>query len=374
MRIGFVIDDGLDRPDGVQQYVLTLGKWLTAKGHEVHYLAGETKRSDVPNLHSLSRNVTVKFNKNRATIPVSIKKKSINQLLDSKFDILHVQMPYSPILSGYIIKHAPSQTVIFGSFHIAPYSFFEYQMNKLFSITLKSSLTKFHTIISVSSAAQDFAEAILKKRTPIIPNMVDIAKYNNYAVKRPKNIVKVVFLGRLVHRKGAKQLLNALDLLNRSKKLINVKVLIGGTGPLLKKLQQYVKSCNLGDVVRFSGFIEEENKAKYLNSADIAVFPSLGGESFGIILIEAMAARSGLVLGGDNPGYRTVLDNPEMIVHPNHIGIFAEELYKYIIDPALRKKLHSQQQKIVKIYDVNVVGEKIEKLYSQALHSTQAMR
>ena len=65
MKIGFVLDDSLDKSDGVQQYVLTLGHWLHSQGHEVHYLVGQTERTDIQNVHSLSKNVRAKFNQNR---------------------------------------------------------------------------------------------------------------------------------------------------------------------------------------------------------------------------------------------------------------------------------------------------------------------
>src|SRR3989344_1271873 len=99
MKIGFVLDDGFDRLDGVQQYMLTYGQWLTKEGHEVHYLVGETTHSIIPNLHSLSRNLKVRFNKNRSSIPLKIYKNAIKKLLsEEKFDVLHIQMPYSPML------------------------------------------------------------------------------------------------------------------------------------------------------------------------------------------------------------------------------------------------------------------------------------
>lgn len=70
MKIGFVLDDGLDSPDGVQQYILTLGTWLEKQGHEVHFLVGQTERTDISNVHVLARNIGVRFNHNRLTIPL----------------------------------------------------------------------------------------------------------------------------------------------------------------------------------------------------------------------------------------------------------------------------------------------------------------
>src|ERR1700712_493953 len=98
MKVGFVIDDTLDKPDGVQQYVLTVGRWLAQNGHQVHYLCGETKRGDIPNVHSLTKNAHVRFNGNQLSVPKPANAAKIRQLLDTQqFDVLHIQMPYSPL-------------------------------------------------------------------------------------------------------------------------------------------------------------------------------------------------------------------------------------------------------------------------------------
>lgn len=98
MKIAYVLDDRLDKPDGVQQYVRDMSGWMRDKGHEVHYLVGNSPGATESNLHNLSRTVGVRFNKNRMRIPLPASKRAIKQLLDDeRFDVLHVQMPYSPL-------------------------------------------------------------------------------------------------------------------------------------------------------------------------------------------------------------------------------------------------------------------------------------
>src|SRR5487761_1271885 len=97
LKIGLVVDDTIDKPDGVQQYVLALGKWFTEQGHEVHYIVGESHRADLPNVHSIARNVAVTFNGNRLTIPLPVPRRKIRNLLDQlNLDVIHVQSPHSP--------------------------------------------------------------------------------------------------------------------------------------------------------------------------------------------------------------------------------------------------------------------------------------
>src|SRR6478735_2430619 len=159
MKIGFVFDDTLDKPDGIQQYMLALKDWLVGQNHEVHFLVGETERTDIPHVHSLSRNFKVSFNGNHLSIPFGGSKRKIKALLQhEKFDVLHVQVPYHPLLAGKIIRNAAPQTVVFGTFHVAPYSSLVTLGAKLLGVWSKPSLKRFNTIVSVSDAAVVFAK------------------------------------------------------------------------------------------------------------------------------------------------------------------------------------------------------------------------
>ena len=110
LKVGLVLDDSLDRNDGVQQYVRALGGWLADQGHTVHYLAGQS-RADGKTVHSLSRNVNVRFNGNRLSMPLPANAGPIKALLaKEKYDVLHVQMPYSPLMAGKVISNAGPDT------------------------------------------------------------------------------------------------------------------------------------------------------------------------------------------------------------------------------------------------------------------------
>jgi phosphatidylinositol alpha-mannosyltransferase len=126
VKIGFVFDDSLDSYDGVAQYVKNLGGWLSEQGHEVRYLVGETKMLfwEGGKVYSMSKNIKVSFNGNQARIPYKASKKRIKEILrDEQFDILHVQIPYSPLMSQKIINVADNKSAIIGTFHVAPGDF-----------------------------------------------------------------------------------------------------------------------------------------------------------------------------------------------------------------------------------------------------------
>lgn len=117
-------------------------------------------------------------------------------------------------------------------------------------------------------------------------------------------------------------------------------------------------------MVEFKGYITETEKADYLASADVAVFPSLGGESFGIVLIEAMAARAKVVIGGNNAGYANVLAPvPGALFDPRDAQGLAKLITQLHSDKQLAQELHTQQQAMVKQYDVAVVGKKLLSWY-----------
>src|SRR3990167_10900403 len=146
LSVGFLYDDSLDRPDGVSQYVKTLGAWLSGQGHQVVYLVGETKLKQWAGgpVFSLSRNLSVNFNGNQVNTPLLASPKGINQVLaEHQLDVLHVQMPYSPLLAGRVINRADPQTAIVGTFHIYPAGLMARVGSRLLKLVCSGSLARF---------------------------------------------------------------------------------------------------------------------------------------------------------------------------------------------------------------------------------------
>lgn len=373
LKIGLLCDDSLDKTDGVQQYVLTLGAWLSAAGHEVHYLTSTTERTDIRHMHSLSKNISVRFNSNRNNMPLPASPRRIKAFMNKQqFDVVHIQMPYSPLLGGQVIRAAGPRTAVVGTFHVFPHSSLMAVGTKALGYAVHFQLKRFNRIISVSEAAETFARQTFGIDSLVIPNMVDVARFTPVkTVKSRENSVKIVFLGRLVERKGALQLVRAIEFLRRNyKTIVPYEVVIGGKGPLFETLDEYVKTHDLQDIVQFTGFVAEADKTAFLAEADLAVFPSTGGESFGISLIEAMAASRGAVIAGDNPGYRTVMKGSKrQLVDPNDIPAFAHLLASYIDNPKQRQVAHAWQLKHVKQFDTDVVAPQIIVEYERALHA-----
>jgi phosphatidylinositol alpha-mannosyltransferase len=367
LKIGFVFDDSLDKPDGVQQYILALGSWFAAQGHEVHYLVGETKRTDIANLHSLSHNMNVKFNGNRMSMPLPANKQRIRELLNQeKFDVLHVQMPYSPFLGARIIKAAPKTTAIIGTFHIMPQTGLVRLATYMLGAWLRTTLRRFDKVFAVSMAAQGFASKVFKlPDVSVLPNVVDVRRFADVKSfeKYTDNTPTIMFLGRLVERKGCNILLEAVTIL-KSQTDISFRVVVCGKGELLPELKEYVAKHELEKYVEFTGFVEEADKPRYLKSADITVFPSNGGESFGIVLIEAMAATRPVVLAGDNDGYRSVMsERPELLFESRNSKALADLLAKYLQDKQAAQAAAAWQTQHVRQFDTATVGMQLIDTY-----------
>lgn len=375
LKIGIILDTSLDPPDGVQQYVTSIGEWLRAHGHDVHYLVGQTERNDLSNIHSLVKNISVRFNGNRTTIPLWGSTKVLRKFLrEQRFDVLHVQTPHHPLFAQRVIMAADPKTPIVATFHILPEGKLPVIGNYLLGLWLRPSLKRIDRFLPVSPAAQTFMKQTFHVDGSVVPNVFDYMLFHKAKPleKYENGTLTILFLGRLVPRKGCRYLLEAVERLDRDA-LPKFRVIICGKGPLLGELQGYTRTHNLDDVVEFAGFVSEEDKPRYYASADIAVFPSTGGESFGIVLIEAMASGNAAVLAGNNPGYASVLEpQPELLFTPSDTQELARKLSYYLKDAAARQTMAAWGAAYSSQFDVEIVGPKLVALYRELLKNKQS--
>ncbi|MEK7594891.1 MAG: glycosyltransferase family 4 protein [Patescibacteria group bacterium] len=372
LRVGLVLDDGLDSPDGVQQYVLAMGEWLRDQGHEVLYLAGQTSRTDIEGVHSLSRNISVKSNGNYLTVPLPTSRKKLrNFLAEHQLDVLHVQTPYSPFMAGRLVQEASAQTAVVGTFHILPNSYLISLGTQLLGRWSRRSLRRFDKMLSVSPAAQVFARDKFGVESSVLPNVIDYERFRlaKPLVKYNDSTLTILFLGRLVPRKGCHLLLEAVsELVNNHENLPAFRVVICGKGPLLHNLKRFVDERGLNDIVEFTGFVSEVDKPHYYAAANISAFPSSGGESFGIVLLEAMASGNSVVLAGDNAGYRSVMhEQPDLLFAPKDKLALADKLALYLNDATKHQAMSQWGARYTADFDVNKVGSKLVEIYREAL-------
>ena len=258
LKVALVFDDTLDSSDGVAQYVKTVGAWLAGQGHEVCYLVGETKMTKWSGgrVYSLSRNVTVKFNGNKLSIPARANTQKIAEILaKEKFDVLHVQTPFSPFMAGQIIKRAGPAAVV-STFHILPSGALSSLGSRLLRLVTKQGLKRFDEASAVSPAAIEFARQAYGLNCQLIPNTIDVASFRSRF--GPQN-GRIVFLGRLVKRKGCGLLIKAFAQIHQQ--FPEARLVIGGRGSMLDEFKRLAKRLGLDRKVEFVGYVSEGRKS-----------------------------------------------------------------------------------------------------------------
>jgi phosphatidylinositol alpha-mannosyltransferase len=368
LRIGLVIDDGLDRPDGVQQIVLTLGRRLAALGHEVHYLTSSTERTDLPHLHVLGRTLAVRFNGNRLGTPLPASRAAVRRLLaEVPFDVLHVTMPYSPVLAGRVVSAAHPRTAVVGSFVIYPQDAATRWGIRALGLAERRRLRRFDAISALSAAAQESVREAYGREVPVIGGPVELADAPaGGAPRSDADPVRIVFLGRLVERKGPRELLAAVAAMPPTARPWTLT--LAGRGPLLADLRDRARAAGIADRVDFPGFVAEEDKAALLAGADVVALPSTGGESFGMSVVEALADAGGVVLAGDNPGYRTPMTGLEdQLVDPRDTAAFAATLARWVDDPDARRAAQGPQRAAAQRFEAGEITRQTLAWYERAL-------
>ena len=377
LTIGFVFDDTLDALDGVQQHIITIGTELVRRGHDVHYLVGETHHSPVPQTVSLARNVMVSFNGNRMRIPLPVCKREIRAALaHNNYDILHIQAPYSPLVGGRVLVCAPQSTGVVATYHIAPIDRRACYGGRALGLVNAHSHRRVDEVIAVSQVAAQYAQFTAHTHGTIIANPVNVEKFATAAHRATRDAAHphIVFLGRLVPRKGAQLLLDALDYGERHGMFPRpgLHVTIAGDGPLMDDCVQ--RAARLRTPVQFVGTVDE-GKADLLASADVAVFPAIGGETFGIVLPEAIASGAGVTLAGDNPGYRWTMRGDEdalFSVGPDHARVLAERITRALTDAPWARRLHAREEALLDRYNVQAVTDEVEQVYARAIADRRA--
>lgn len=366
LRVALVYDDSLDHVGGIPQYLTVLARALTRSGHDVSLLVGETRRSEVGGcpVRSLARNVTVRFNGNVLRMPLLADARAIRRAA-SEFDVMHVQVPYSPIMAGRLIRNLPESTALIGTFHVAAEHLVPRVGARLLAGATPVTRRRFDDMICVSRHAAAFAQATYGIDGPhIVPNMVELAAFANPAL-RPPQAPTVVSLGALVPRKGPLALVEAIALVKEE--IPSVRLILGGDGPLRDRARRLILRRGLTESVELLGAVPEIRKAALLRDAHVACFPSRYGESFGVVLLEAMATNGPAVLAGDNGGYAEVLSSvPDALCAPEPVPL-SRALLRLLRSDTERARLIRQQQQLVRRYDADDVGRQISEIYVAAL-------
>jgi phosphatidylinositol alpha-mannosyltransferase len=371
MKIGLVCPYNVARGGGVQELVFAYQAELRRRGHNAIIITPEPREKTedcVSRQHMVFLGNGAEFaNPLHTTGQVSA---GLNEAIDEvlqkyKFDILHFHEPGVPVLSRQILSR--SKTVNIATFHAAfPETIMGRAMAKVATPYIKPLLKYISEYVAVSAPAAEYVAALTNKPVAIIPNAVDLHHFTPPAHRDDTKPHKtILYIGRLENRKGVKYLLHAFQLLKE--KSPNVELVIAGDGSDRAKLESLADDLELKDVT-FKGYINDKQKLELLRSSDLFCAPSPYGESFGLVLLEAMA--TGLVtVAGNNSGYRSVLTGlgSLSLVNPKESREFAHRLDLLLHENDLRKLWRGWAKEQIVQYSNETIVDKYEELYKRAL-------
>ncbi|AZI57721.1 glycosyltransferase family 1 protein [Nakamurella antarctica] len=365
MKIGLVCPYSVDSPGGVQVHVMDVARHLIALGHDVSVLAPGDDDSPVPDfVVTAGRSVGIPYNGSVARLsfgPVSYSRVH-RWIRAGHFDVLHVHEPVAPSLSmlALIVADGP----IVATFHTAnPKS----RALNAFQGILQPFMEKITGRIAVSELARQVQVEHLGGDAVIIPNGVDLEHYAGASplADYPKPGRTIGFLGRYDEpRKGMAVLLAAIRLL--LPKYPELTLLVAGKGDPAALLE--LAGPDLAPHLHLLGLVSEEDKVSMLASVDAYCAPNTGGESFGMILTEAMAAGTPVV-ASDLDAFKRVLEGGKAgrLFPVGDAAALAATLDGVLSDPAATAAMVVRATAVVAPYDWKVVTARILQVYETVI-------
>lgn len=381
MKIALVCPYNMfERTGGVQQLVTHLHDGLVKKGHIVKVITQRPSgfKGLIPDdyiLFGVSRDFTGGLGMSGNWGMPSDSNEIGEILMREQFDVINFHEPWLPMLAWQMLKHSKAAHV--GTFHanLTDNTAAKSWVN-VFMPYGRGIGQKMHVITAVSPApaalllskAQKDFEKKLAKNIKYIPNGIDLSLYKPPKKRLPlngPNTKTVVYVGRLDRRKGIDYLLRAFSVL--SGQMPNAYLIIAGEGGQRNRLEQLARSLDITNI-RFSGYVSEDEKRRLMGNADVFCSPALFGESFGIVLVEAMATGVP-VIGGRNSGYINVLGGHGRLglVDPKATYDFADRLNIFMNDEKVSGLLRRWGLHEVKKYDYPKVVAQYEAAYQEAL-------
>ena len=370
LKIGIVCPYSWDTPGGVQNHIRDLAEFLIAAGHEVSVLAPAIDETKLPGyVINAGKPISIPYNGAVARVlfgPVAFAR--VRQWISQgDFDLLHLHEPAIPSISLLACWAADGPMV--GTFHAAAK-----RQKIIFAIgpILEPAIEKLSARIAVSEAARLTLTDHLDTDAVIIPNGIYANRYTE-----GKRVAKwsgntIGFIGRFEEpRKGLSVLVDALPVISRFAP--DVKILVAGPGDPAEVIEGI--DPQLRQRFEFLGKITESEKADFMSSVAVYVAPNTGGESFGIILAEALAGGA-CVVASDIPAFDDLLGQGE------YGALFqsesATELAKVVIDllrdQTKRKELSARGKERAKMFDWTVVAQQIYSVYEMSIVGSQKVR
>ncbi len=371
MRVGIVTQAYYPRYGGITENVHHTALELRRRGHEVTIITSrfpehrETDRE--PGVERVGRNLVVPFN--RAFVDVTLGltlRRQLRRLLRAyDFDVLHTHCPNAPTLPLFAVQEATCAQV--GTFHTVAGRGF---LQDRFRHYLARTVSRLDARIAVSRTAEISTQLYYPGHYHVIPNGVDVDRFQPrlepFPAWRDPRRVNLLFVGRLDPRKGLQYLLAAMpEVVERTRGC--ARLLIVGDSCLRSWFESQVPA-GTREFVHFVGRVSGADLPRWYATSDIFVSPASSHESFGIVLLEAMAAGRAVV-ASDLPGYRSVVTPFEdaVVFEPGNVPALAHAISALVSDPARRAALAERGRARALAFAWPRVTGQIETLYREVL-------
>ncbi|MCX6516882.1 MAG: glycosyltransferase family 4 protein [Actinobacteria bacterium] len=355
LRIGIVSPYSLTVPGGVQQQVLGLARSLRAKGHEVRVLGPCDGPPPDAFVTPLGNSLPTAVNGSIAPLApdASAALRTIRALNDEAFDVVHVHEPLvpGPSLTALLVKMAP----VVATFHSAG----ESAAYRTFSRQLKWVASRIDIRVAVSKDAVELAQRYIGGEYEVLFNGIELGDYSTSSTSPRENAI--FFIGRHEERKGLSNLLEALAQLPP-----DVRLWIASDGPQTAELKIRFGSDSR---IEWLGRISDSEKISRMSRASVFCAPSLHGESFGVVLLEAMAAGTPVV-ASNLDGYRNVATDDEtaLLVEIGNVASLASALTRVLTEPQLATRLTANGREHAQRFSMDALADRYIEMYERALH------
>jgi len=374
MKIALVSPYDFIHPGGVVNHILALYDQLREMGHEVRIIAPASRSvqsNDERFLHiGKARPLPVRGTTIRISLSLRLASKIKEVLSREKFDIIHLHEPFMPMLCSAMLRFSDSVNI--GTFHAcrgSPGYNFGWPISKLMLCRRRRKLAG---KIAVSETAMDYASEHVPGQYTIIPNGIDLEHFSPDVLPIERfadGKINILFVGRLEKRKGLDHLLKAYHKVK--KEHANCRLIVVGPGVRFRrKYEIYVRRHRLADVV-FVGMVDYDELPRYYKTADIYCSPATGRESFGIVLLEAMALGKPVVATSIE-GYAGVMTNGKegYLVPPKDDKELARLLLALINDDSLRQQMGARGLITAREHDWKKIARRVADYYTEMLNQT----
>jgi len=377
MKIALVSPYDFEHPGGVVNHIRSLAEEFERLGHEVRIIApashreplGDARFVPIGRPHSFPNSGSI----SRVSLSLHLAPRIKEVLGREKFDVVHLHEPFAPMLCSAMLRFSDGLNI--GTFHAYAGRPGYWLGWPITTYLIKRRNRKLRGHIAVSIPARRYAEKHVSGEYTIIPNGVDLKRFHCKVAPLAEyrdGYLNILFVGRLEPRKGLAYLLQAYRRLKAVHS--HIRLIVVGPGVWFRrKYELQAKLLGLKDVV-FAGPVSFSDLPRYYATADIFCAPATGHESFGMVLLEAMALGKPIVASRIDGYASVVTDGQEgLLAPPKDVGGLVRALEKCLESETLRQEMGARGLVTVQRYDWPIIAQRVLEYYRHTVERCESI-